>query len=175
MFCLQHQSIHSCFVTSMVPAKVSKCWMGRSQSKPGVLKIIDTKVARTWELKAEWPIIESLGRKQTGLFEVAKVNKVKSIEPPNQNTSGALRCLSPANTQACCRSFIDLGCRTVGEGWNGKSRSTLSSLFWVSAFKIFLGWLPLPMATPRQNKLGLEWKRGNTECLGCEMAHWMVF
>lgn len=40
-------SIHSCFVTSMHPAKLSKCSMGLSHCRWGMLKTMLTNVART--------------------------------------------------------------------------------------------------------------------------------
>lgn len=72
-----------------------------------------------------------------------------------QKTKGAPRCFNPDSTHNCCRSFIDLGCKTRGEGWKGSALSIFFTLRSTSFFNI----LDLPVLPIATNSNGL------TDCL----------
>ena len=73
---------------------------------------------------------------------------------PTQRTTGAPKCFNPDSTHNCCRSFIDLGCKTRGEGWKGSALSIFFTLWSTSFFNILdLPVLPIATNFNRLNRL----------------------
>lgn len=104
--------------------------------------------------------------------------RVRKIEKCffNRMTMGARRYLRPDNTQACWRSFIDLGCLIVGEGWKGSCSSHCLTLRLASLFNTLP---PLPMAPRqwiwRQNSVARLWQlvgKGTQECRHIHTDHY---
>lgn len=136
----------------MLPAKVSRCWIGLSQLRLGIANSKFTNVASTLDGLGG---IRFSGRmlKTTRCSNNVCSNSFALKWSPHQRkfagyglnfqqmTTGARKCLSPANTQACWRSFKDRGCFTVGDDWNGNfppATLTLRSASFVKTFRTFL-------------------------------------